>query len=118
MNKRNIVSLLLLMFLLSGCLVGPKYIETMPDLPEKFSFGSDVDSITNIEWWESFTNPVLDSVIANALRNNYEVSMALSRLERLHLLLEWPRQIYCLALMCKPPIRVATLPEAASCLLL
>lgn len=87
MNKRNIVSLLLLMFLLSGCLVGPKYIETMPDLPEKFSFGSDVDSITNDEWWESFTNPVLDSVIANALRNNYEVSMALSRLEQASLAL-------------------------------
>jgi multidrug efflux system outer membrane protein len=82
MNKLRIISILLIAFSIHGCMVGPKFSDRNPELPEQFSEVVSTDSITNAAWWETFTNPVLDSVIANALSNNYEVMMAMSRLEQ------------------------------------
>jgi len=82
MNKLRIISFLLIVVLVNGCMVGPKFSDKNPALPEGFNEVVSIDSITNAAWWDSFTNPVLDSVIASALKNNYEVMMAMSRLEQ------------------------------------
>ncbi|MDY0077763.1 MAG: efflux transporter outer membrane subunit [Bacteroidales bacterium] len=74
---------LALALLLNGCLVGPKYVKQSSELPE--SFGETelkTDAISNTSWWATFTDPILDTLIDKALTNNYDVMMAMSRIEQ------------------------------------
>ncbi|MGZ6970286.1 MAG: efflux transporter outer membrane subunit [Thermoanaerobaculia bacterium] len=69
---------------LSGCAVGPNY--RRPVLPEPESFygssrpASDA-SLADTQWWEVFADPVLRSLIEEALRNGYDVRLAAARVE-------------------------------------
>ena len=74
---------LALTLLLNSCLVGPKYVKQPADLPDSFGESElKTDSISNTAWWATFTDPVLDTLIARALNNNYDAMMAMSRIEQ------------------------------------
>lgn len=57
--------------LLSGCTVGTDYHRPKLDVPQSFRYEEKDARVTaNADWWETLRDPVLDSLIAEALANN------------------------------------------------
>ena len=55
--------------LCAGCVVGPDYKKPDVDVPQAFQYEpKDAADTANTEWWKQFGDPVLDSLIAEALR--------------------------------------------------
>lgn len=81
--KRSI-ALLLVCGLCSGCLVGPKYKRPTATAPDNFytETSSSAASIADLPWWEVFKDPQLQSLIQAALKNNYDVRIAATRIEQ------------------------------------
>jgi multidrug efflux system outer membrane protein len=68
--------------LLAGCAVGPDYKRPAVDAPQTFRFqGNEAGAIADTAWWRQFSDPVLDELIAVALRENKDVQIAASRIE-------------------------------------
>jgi multidrug efflux system outer membrane protein len=69
---------------LSGCAVGPNYQRPVLPAPENF-YGSSSPtsdaSLADTQWWNVFADPVLRSLIEDALRNGYDVRLAAARVE-------------------------------------
>ncbi len=73
----------LMMVLIWSCKVGPDYQRVVLDTPETFRFDtSQTDTIVNLRWWELFNDPVLDSLIRQALLNNQDVRIAAQNIEQ------------------------------------
>ena len=77
------------LFLLTGillvqsCKVGPNYLQPEEKTSEEFRFSNNAtDSIINLKWWELFKDPVLDTLIVTALRENKNAQIAASRIEQ------------------------------------
>ena len=83
MNTRWLLPRLLLL-LIAGCVKAPP-IET-PELPvqapEVWTTGEEVSSELDPEWWRTFGDEKLDSVVAEALATNYDLAIAAARLEQ------------------------------------
>jgi multidrug efflux system outer membrane protein len=81
--KRSL-SLLLATFMLASCTVGPNYQKPVVTVPDQF-YGADAtataQSLADTKWFELFGDPVLRSLIEEALRNNYDVRFATARIE-------------------------------------
>ncbi len=73
-----------LLLLIAGCVKAPP-IET-PELPvqapEVWTTGEEVSSELDPEWWRTFGDEKLDSVVAEALATNYDLAIAAARLEQ------------------------------------
>jgi multidrug efflux system outer membrane protein len=68
--------------LLTGCAVGPDYQRPPVDAPQTFRFqGNEAGAIADTAWWQQFRDPVLDELIAVALRENKDVQIAASRID-------------------------------------
>jgi multidrug efflux system outer membrane protein len=70
--------------LLQACAVGPNYERPEPPIPPAFR-GQDVvepESIADLPWWEVFQDAELQALIAEALRNNYDLATAVARVEQ------------------------------------
>jgi multidrug efflux system outer membrane protein len=69
---------------LAGCAVGPDYKRPALPAPENF-YGSSGPalqaSLVDTKWWDVFSDPVLRSLIEEALRNGYDVRLAAARVE-------------------------------------
>lgn len=70
---------------LAGCAVGPVY--RRPDVAPVAEFRSQVGpseatSIADLPWWSIFNDRVLQSLIAEALTNNYDLQVAVTRIEQ------------------------------------
>jgi multidrug efflux system outer membrane protein len=82
---RSLRYLLLGVGVLAGCAVGPDYKRPQVDAPQGFRFqegaGHQGADIANTAWWRQFRDPVLDELIAVALRENKDVQIAASRIE-------------------------------------
>lgn len=68
--------------LLIGCTVGPDY--RRPDVPAPAKWrveDEDAQMLVNLRWWEQFTDPVLDSLMETAFRENKDVLIAAARIE-------------------------------------
>jgi outer membrane protein, multidrug efflux system len=75
--------LLALSLLLSGCMIGPNYKRPGVDIPQTFHYQiKDAQETTNTVWWKQFQDPVLDSLIAEALANNKSVKIAAANIEQ------------------------------------
>jgi len=76
------LGIFLVVISITSCKVGPNYKKPEIASPEIFSYENNpVDSIINLKWWELFQDPILDSLIATALRENKDVLIAASRVE-------------------------------------
>ena len=71
---------------LAGCTVGPNYTPPAVKTPAKFSAtqpatqpSPDQATASLQRWWESFNDPMLDSLIDRALRTNIDLRIAQSR---------------------------------------
>lgn len=72
---------------LSGCAVGPDYAPTPPRPASSGPFLSAGDPAfapapLPADWWRLYDDPVLDSLVQDALRANTDVRQALARIER------------------------------------
>ena len=75
---------LLLMLGLSACLVGPKFKRPVTAPPDSYYTDPNPpqsNSVADLAWWELFKDPVLQGLIQEALKNNYDVALAAARVE-------------------------------------
>jgi multidrug efflux system outer membrane protein len=85
-NKYKIILLLVtLSFLPISCLVGPKY--KAPELQEanQYRLSQTTDttaSIINVKWFDIFNDEVLKGLITKGIQNNYDLKIAISRLDQ------------------------------------
>ena len=84
MRRALAVFPLTLCLTVSGCLVGPNYKRPATTPPDKYYLAdsTDVASISDLPWWEVFKDPVLQGLIAESLKNNYDVRIAATRIEQ------------------------------------
>jgi outer membrane protein, multidrug efflux system len=78
-----ILPALVLALLLAGCAVGPNYKAPDAHAPDTFR-GSEVsatNSLGDLPWWQLFQDPDLQALIQSALTNNYDLRVAVSRVE-------------------------------------
>ncbi len=73
---------LLSLSLMTGCMLGPRYEQPQLDLSADFSetvdpIGEEVDLRS---WWTQFNDPILDSMIDEAIVNNYDLRIAGERI--------------------------------------
>lgn len=70
--------------LLAGCMVGPKYQEPEMSMPAKFDESQEkIASNEDLKaWWTEFKDPLLDSLIAEALQANYDLRIAIEKIEQ------------------------------------
>ena len=75
MRKGLLYFIGILILYVSSCKLGPNYQQPVVDSPDSFRFDTinPNDSMINLKWWELFKDPVLDTLIVNALENNKDV---------------------------------------------
>jgi outer membrane protein, multidrug efflux system len=79
---------LALALLLAGCALGPNYHRPVVDVPAKYrdatansaAESADGDSFGDSGWWQVYSDPNLDALLATAIRNNYDVKIAVARI--------------------------------------
>jgi len=63
-------------------MVGPDYRRPEVATPQSWRFAEhEVKELADSKWWEQFNDPVLNELIAVALRENKDMKMALARVE-------------------------------------
>ncbi|HEV8485634.1 MAG TPA: TolC family protein, partial [Blastocatellia bacterium] len=84
MNQRLII-VVVIVSLLSGCTVGPKYRRPAVKTPEVFRGTSDATappdpaSLADMKWFEVFKDSQLQGLIRAALVENYDLRDAVAR---------------------------------------
>ncbi len=98
---RNIYGVIILLLVLGSC-VGPKYVEPETDIAESYksymydTIVSNEDTVLNLQWWAFFDDPVLDTLVQHALVYNKDLLIAASRIEQSRAILgmtkadQWP----------------------------
>ncbi len=77
------ILILIVIVLIHACAAGPNYHAPKDQSPNTFRYSNnETDSIINLKWWETFNDPVLDSLIRVALRDNKNALIAASRVEQ------------------------------------
>jgi multidrug efflux system outer membrane protein len=80
MRKPLLVSLVAL--LVGGCMVGPDYVRPPVDAPAAWRLSEpEVKELANTAWWEQFGDPVLNELVATALRENKDLMIATARVD-------------------------------------
>jgi len=75
-----IVSLLALC--LGGCMVGPDYVRPTVETPQNWRIEEkEARDLANTSWWEQLQDPVLNDLIAAALKENKDLLIATARVE-------------------------------------
>lgn len=80
MRKTLLVTLISL--LVGGCMVGPDYVRPPVDAPAAWRLTEpEVKDLANTAWWEQFGDPVLNELVATALRENKDLMIAAARID-------------------------------------
>ncbi|MGC9944200.1 MAG: efflux transporter outer membrane subunit [Verrucomicrobiota bacterium] len=68
----------------AGCAVGPNYKRPPVNVPAAFrgEIESSTNSFANLPWWQVFHDDTLQSLIQIALTNNYDLRIAVTRVEQ------------------------------------
>ncbi|MBW2607796.1 MAG: TolC family protein, partial [Deltaproteobacteria bacterium] len=67
---------------LTGCALGPDFKKPVVKTPEHYKYDTlKDDSWIDLKWWELFDDPVLESLVTNALNGNKDIRIAASRIE-------------------------------------
>jgi outer membrane protein, multidrug efflux system len=74
----------LLSLFLTACTVGPKYNRPALHPPTDFYAERQVstNSQADLAWWDLFKDPVLQGLIREGLKNNYDLQIAMARVEQ------------------------------------
>ncbi len=85
---RHLITISLVIVILHGCMVGPKFRDTQIEMPLSFSRATHPsDSNEVLCWWTIFPDSVLHQLILKALDHNRSVAIAASRVEEARLAL-------------------------------
>jgi multidrug efflux system outer membrane protein len=78
-----IVPSVLMAALAAGCAIGPDYKQPAVAEPPTFRGQATAEAVSfaDAPWWEVFQDPTLKALIADALRNNYDVAIAAARVQ-------------------------------------
>jgi multidrug efflux system outer membrane protein len=94
----KILFLALLILSITGCAVGPNFVKPVVTSPEKFRFNyTGEDTAYTLSWWELFNDPVLDTLIVTAFKDNRDVRIAAARIEEAYAAMKyswadnWPK---------------------------
>ena len=71
--------------LLPGCAVGPSYQRPRVSAPTEYRSGEGAAqqaSVADLPWWEVFKDPRLRELVQTALANNYDLRIAVTRIEQ------------------------------------
>ncbi len=85
--KKRLISGVVILSLLAGCTVGPKYRKPIVQPPSTFRGAGDVtatpdpNSLADLKWFEVFKDQQLQELIRTALVNNYDLSQAMARVQ-------------------------------------
>ena len=72
----------LVSLLVGGCMVGPDYVRPPVDAPAAWRLSEpEVKDLANTAWWEQFSDPVLNDLVATALRENKDLMIATARID-------------------------------------
>ncbi|MFP5212397.1 MAG: efflux transporter outer membrane subunit [Acidobacteriota bacterium] len=77
--------LLLLIFCVSGCAVGPDYKRPVVDTPVNYRSAvtpAEQASFADLPWWDVFKDETLQRLIAEAMERNYDLRIAVTRIEQ------------------------------------
>jgi len=67
---------------LGGCMVGPDYVRPTVETPQNWRIEEqEARDLSNSSWWEQLGDPVLNELIATALKENYDLKIAAARIE-------------------------------------
>src|SRR5215470_15027889 len=72
-------------FFLAGCAIGPNYHRPGIESPDHFRSAPDTvstNSLAEVGWWEVYQDQSLQGLIRNALTNNYDLRLAVARVEQ------------------------------------
>jgi len=74
-------SILAFSIMLCGCVLGPNYQRPMIPAPPAFRGQSTAEqsSYADQGWWEVYSDPFLNALIKEALKNNYDLKTAIAR---------------------------------------
>lgn len=70
---------------IAGCTVGPQYSKPEVYIPETFREAPppvDPASFADLPWWSVFNDPALQKLVTQALANNYDIQIAVARIEK------------------------------------
>ncbi|SDH12383.1 outer membrane protein, multidrug efflux system [Pseudomonas benzenivorans] len=93
-SRRPLVTAMMLSgaLLVGGCMVGPDYQRPPLDMPSGYKEPAATDpAFANLDWWALFADEKLDSLIEEALANNRDLGVAVSRIEEAAALLRIER---------------------------
>jgi multidrug efflux system outer membrane protein len=80
MRKPLLVTLLALQ--VGGCMIGPDYFRPAVETPPAWRLSEQsARELANTTWWEQFGDPVLNDLVATALRENKDLKIAAARVE-------------------------------------
>ena len=83
--------------LLAGCAVGPNYQRPKVPVPTEFrgaEGAAQQASIADLPWWSVFKDEQLKSLVQTALANNYDLAIAVSRIEQSRQIAAQARALY------------------------
>ena len=84
-SKRLLSLSLAWLVLLAGCAVGPNYKRPEVAVPSDFrgeEGAAQQASFADLPWWEAFKDQRLQQLIQTALTNNYDLRIAITRVEQ------------------------------------
>lgn len=80
-----VASMLVCALFLSGCALGPNYQRVKVNAPAEFrgvEGAAQQASFADLPWWEAFKDEELKRLVKAALANNYDLAVAVSRVEQ------------------------------------
>ncbi|WP_321371847.1 efflux transporter outer membrane subunit [uncultured Draconibacterium sp.] len=82
-NNGIFITVCVILFFVVSCKIGEKYTRPELNLPEQL-VEDRIDSLSfaDINWWELYTDSVLQGIIQTALENNKDILIATSRLKQ------------------------------------
>lgn len=85
MKKFNLyASSVLFTFFIVGCVVGPRFSSPKIDSPPSYIYGDsmNVDTLVGMQWWHSFGDPTLDSLIERAMDSSLNLRQVATRVQQ------------------------------------
>ena len=79
----KLIALALLSLGMTGCMIGPDYKRPVVDTPPAWRLtDTEARETANTAWWQQFGDPVLNSLIASAVKENKDLQIATARVDQ------------------------------------
>lgn len=81
---KKVILFPLLVLIVSGCAIGPRYREPVMELPQTYRSYKTLDqgeAMINLPWWKVFDDKTLQEIIRETLVNNYDLRAAAARVD-------------------------------------